>query len=111
MKWVYKSSSVIVGTQEGDQVFHSLDECPLEIKNRLREVVNGPNSQTLLITNREALEALRESAKLKAARTRELNKLEKAFLMLADIPRWQLRIIAYLYPPTFLILILRWASS
>ena len=41
------------------QYFARKRSAPLEVRRRLRETVPGPNAATIIITNREAFEAIR----------------------------------------------------
>ncbi len=54
MKWVVKSSSVIVGSASGDDVFESVEDCPAPLQQKIRETLDGPNTRTILITNQDA---------------------------------------------------------
>jgi hypothetical protein len=62
MKWVMKTSRLIVGTDDGNQAYRSLKQCPPEVLRRFKNSAAGPNACTIVITNREALEAIRSRA-------------------------------------------------
>lgn len=54
MKWVVKTSSVRISTELGDRAYRSLEEVPEELRARIRETLEGPNAETILIANQEA---------------------------------------------------------
>lgn len=54
MKWVLKTSSIRVADSEGDQVYRSLEDVPPELRDKIRDTLEGPNAQTVLIANQEA---------------------------------------------------------
>lgn len=89
MKWVLRTSRVIVGTDEGKAVFRSLEDCPPDVLRRIKETLPGPNACTIMITNREAMEAIRDRAI--AAPRRRQTKEPKASARQEGItlPRWQ----------------------
>lgn len=62
MKWVMKTSRLIVGTDDGNQAYRSLKQCPPDVLRRFKNSADGPNACTIVITNREALEAIRSRA-------------------------------------------------
>ena len=109
MKWVLKTSSIIVDTDEGKSVFRSLDECPPDVKRRLRETLPGPNACTIMITNREALEAIRKRSITKAARVGQESTAPKVATRRIEVPRWQLRALSLLAGVATLVGLLAWA--
>lgn len=92
MKWVLKTSSIIVGTDEGTEVFRSRTDCPEDIQRRLEETIPGPNSCTIMITNREALEAIRSRTIAAPRAERSLGPNTRAKRPRLAIPGWQMRI-------------------
>lgn len=87
MKWVLKTSSIIVGTANGKKVFRSVEECPPDVRRRLRETLPGPDACTIMITNRAALEAIRSRARPRQRAARPPAKPGGQGLVL---PRWQI---------------------
>jgi hypothetical protein len=60
MKWVGKTRTVRIATGEGDRTYHSIEDVPPELRQLVRQTLDGPNSQTVLIANQEAYERLNE---------------------------------------------------
>jgi len=60
MKWVGKTRTVRIATPEGDRVYHSIEDVPPELRQVVKQTLEGPNSQTVLIANQEAYERLNE---------------------------------------------------
>jgi hypothetical protein len=58
MKWVGKTRSVRIATHEGDQVYHSIEDVPPELRQIVMQTLEGPNSETVLIANQEAYDRL-----------------------------------------------------
>ena len=58
MKWVLKTSAVRVSDSQGDQVYHSLEEVPASLREKIRETLEGPNAETVLIANQEAYDQI-----------------------------------------------------
>ncbi len=54
MKWVLKTSTLRVATKEKDRVYHSIDDVPPEMQERIRQTLRGPNTETIFIANQEA---------------------------------------------------------
>lgn len=90
MKWVLKTSSIIVGTADGESVFRSLEDCPPEIRRRLRETMPGPDACTITITNRETLEAIRRRTGGHVQTTRSVAPPPKPHWQALELPRWQI---------------------
>ena len=90
MKWVFKTSSIIVGTAEGESVFRSLEDCPPEIQRRLRETLPGPDACTITITNRETLEAIRRRTDAHSRTARSVAPAPKPRWQALELPRWQI---------------------
>jgi len=91
MKWVLKTSSIIVGTDEGTEVFRSRTDCPEDVRRRLEETIPGPNSCTIMITNREALEAIRSRTIAAPRATRSLGANKQTKQPRLALPGWQIR--------------------
>ena len=107
MKWVLRTSRVIVGTDEGREVFDSIEECPPDILRRIRKTMPGPDSCTIMITNREAMEAIRSRTIAAPGRTRRRmpEEPEKGI----TLPRWQVMAGALLGMIALLTALLVWA--
>jgi hypothetical protein len=58
MRWVGKTRTVRIATDEGDRVYHSIEDLPAELRKVVKETLEGPNSETVLIANQEAFERL-----------------------------------------------------
>ncbi len=58
MKWVLKTSSVRVGTSDDDRVYRSIEDAPAELRDRIREAIEGPDARTILIANQEVYEQI-----------------------------------------------------
>lgn len=111
MKWVLRTSKIIVGTDEGNAVFRSVEECPPQVKRRLSETHSGRNACTILITNREALEAIRDraiqappSVSGQAASSEELDSRPL-------LPKWQLATLILLALMSAVVGLLSWAMG
>ncbi len=89
MKWVLKTSSIIIGSDERPDVFRSFDECPPMVRKRLHDTLSGRQACTIMITNREGLEALRAGVYPNAGRNlRKLTQEREARQPLV-LPKWQ----------------------
>ncbi len=91
MKWVLKTSSIIVGSDDRPNVFQSLDDCPPPVRKRLRDTLAGQRVFTIMITNREGLEALRAGV-YPDSTTNNLRKLSRRPRRTPEfprLPRWQ----------------------
>jgi hypothetical protein len=60
MKWIGKTRTVRIATDEGDRVYHSMEDVPPELRTILKRTLEGPNSETVLIANQEAYERLNQ---------------------------------------------------
>ena len=89
MKWVLRTSRIIVGTDEGRAVFGSFEECPPDVLRKLKETLPGPNACTIMITNREALEAIRSRTIPAPTRKRRVVSKAPAHEQI-HLPRWQI---------------------
>jgi hypothetical protein len=58
VNWVVKTSSVRVSDHDGDRVYRSLDDVPNELRTKIRECIEGPNAETILIANQEAYDRI-----------------------------------------------------
>ena len=63
MKWVLKTSSVRIATRDQDRVYRSILDAPPELRERIKEVIQGPNSKTIFIANQHACDRLFKSSK------------------------------------------------
>lgn len=63
MKWVLKTSSVRIATRDEDRIYHSIQDAPPELRERIREVMQGPDSETIFIANPEAYDRLFKTSK------------------------------------------------
>ena len=61
MKWVLRTTSVRVSDQQGERVYDSLDGIPLELREKIVDSINGPDSQTILIANQKAYDKIADS--------------------------------------------------
>ncbi len=89
MKWVMKTSRIIIATQEGDAMFRSFKECPLDVLRRLKDTLPGPNACTVVITNREALEAIRSKTIAVPGRAQPESLPDERAREDFRLPRWQ----------------------
>ncbi len=109
MKWVLRTSRIIVGTDEGTAVFRSLEECPPDVKQRLQETLPGRNACTIMITNREALEAIRDQAIPAPTRATKTASRTRASYPRLVLPRWQVTVISLLAGMAATVGLLVWA--
>jgi hypothetical protein len=58
MRWVAKTRTVRIATHEGDQLYHSIEDVPPELRQIVKQTLEGPNSETVLIANQEAYDRL-----------------------------------------------------
>ncbi len=63
MKWVLKTSSVRIATRDQDRVYRSIQDAPPELRERIKEVLQGPDSETIFIANQEAYDRLFKTSK------------------------------------------------
>ena len=54
MRWVLKTSSVRIATRDQDRTYRSIQDAPPELRERIKEVIQGPDSETFFIANQEA---------------------------------------------------------
>ena len=108
MKWVLRTSRIIVGTDEGRAVFGSLEECPPDVLRKLKETLPGPNACTIMITNREALEAIR-SRTIPAPRRKRRVVSKAPVHQGVKLPRWQIMAASMLGTVAALTALLVWA--
>jgi hypothetical protein len=90
MKWVLRTSRVIVGTDEGKAVFRSIEECPPDVLRKIKETLPGPNACTIMITNREAMEAIRSRTIPVPRQTRKPQPQPAPRQEGITLPRWQI---------------------
>lgn len=50
---VVKTASVRVAAGDTDQVYHSLEDIPLEVRQKLRQALNSPNAETIIIADEQ----------------------------------------------------------
>ncbi|MBI3666957.1 MAG: hypothetical protein HY236_12190 [Acidobacteria bacterium] len=55
---VLKTLSVRVASAEGDRVYHSLDEIPPETRQKLRQALNSPEAETIIIADEQGRERI-----------------------------------------------------
>jgi hypothetical protein len=92
MKWVLRTTSVRVSDAQGDRVYESLENAPPELRAKVAESVNGPDSQTILIANQKAYDKIADGGddvpadlrRLKPALLRHRASLEIPRLVAAD---------------------------
>ena len=92
MKWVMKTSRLIVGTGDGNQAYRSFKQCPPEVLSRFKSNEAGPNACTIVITNREALEAIRSRAIEAPGNIEQVEQAEQPEERAREkftMPRWQ----------------------
>lgn len=75
MTWVLKTSTVRVATREVDQAFPSLEEVPEPLRARVKEAVEGPEAEVLLIASQEVYEHLTSTKRKKMVEPREEKNL------------------------------------
>ena len=112
MKWVMKTSRLIVGTGDGNQAYSSLKQCPPEVLSRFKDSAAGPNACTIVITNREALEAIRSRAIEAPGRIEQAEPAEPAEEQAREkftMPRWQVLAGSALAAVALLTALLVWA--
>ncbi len=63
MKWVLKTWSVRIATRDQDRLYHSIQDAPPELRERIKEVTQGPDSETIFIANQEAYDHLFKTSK------------------------------------------------
>ncbi|MEX2260318.1 MAG: hypothetical protein WD696_00125 [Bryobacteraceae bacterium] len=47
-----KSSTILISTSQGEGIFRSKEDVPLDLRRRLAASLTGPNSATILIADR-----------------------------------------------------------
>lgn len=109
MKWVLRTSRVIVGTDEGKAVFRSLEDCPPDVLRKIKETLPGPNACTIMITNREAMEAIRSRAIAEPRRQPKRRPKPAQRPEGITLPRWQIMTGALLATVAALTALLVWA--
>ena len=109
MKWVLRTSRIIVGTDEGKAVFRSLEDCPPDVKRQLRETLPGRNACTIMITNREALEAIRDHTVRARASAASVASPEEDSSQRIVLPRWQVTAVSMLALMAAMVGLLVWA--
>ena len=63
MRWVLRTSSVRIATRDQDRVYRSIQDAPPELRERIKEVLQGPDSETIFIANQEAYDRLFKTSK------------------------------------------------
>lgn len=109
MKWVMKTSRLIVGTGDGNQAYSSLKQCPPEVLSRFKDNAVGPSSCTIVITNREALEAIRSRAIEAPGRIEQAEPADEQAREEFTVPRWQVLAGSALAAVALLTALLVWA--
>ena len=54
----YKTSMIFVSTGRRTRVFHSMDDVPAPLREKLHANISGPNSRTLIVADRRGREYL-----------------------------------------------------
>ncbi len=111
MKWVLRTSSIIVGTDKGSAVFGSFEECPPEVRRRMRETLPGPDTCTIMITNREALDAIRSQTIAKPQSEIRTAARAEPRGEGVSLPRWQVLAGALLGGVAAVTALLVWAMN
>lgn len=110
MTWVLKTSTVRVATREGDQAFPSLEEVPEPLRERVREAVEGPDAEVLLIASQEVYDHLTTRRQKKAEEPEE--QAVEAVVPPAHRPRLQREIsvpaLMALFSGAMLLVVLFW---
>jgi hypothetical protein len=92
VKWVLRTTSVRVADSQGDRLYESIEETPPELREKIADAVNGPESQTILIANQKAYDQIadggeelpEELRRLKPALLRHRASTERENVSLAD---------------------------
>lgn len=111
MKWVLRTSSIIVDTEQGKSVFRSMEECPPEVLRRIRETLPGPNSCTIMITNQETLNAFRNRSIAVPRNPAEPTRWQSQGRSGWSLPRWQVLGGALLLGVSAITALLVWAMG
>ncbi len=61
MKWVAKSTRIIVCRGDGRAAYTSLRACPPALLKHVRKVARGSQTHSVMVANREAVRALRRN--------------------------------------------------
>ncbi len=77
MKWVLRTSAVRVADEQGERLYGSLEEAPAEIREKVVDSLNGPDSQTILIANQKAYDQIADG---EDELPEELRRLKPALL-------------------------------
>lgn len=77
MKWILRTTSVRISDAQGERVYDSLEETPAELREKVIDSVNGPDSQTILIANQKAYDQIAEGGE---ELPEELRRLKPALL-------------------------------
>ena len=109
MKWLLKTSCVIVDTHSGKSVFRSLEECPPEVRQDLRESLSGPNACTIMVANREALEAIRGRTIPPPPRIEKMEPKASPSPRHQVLPLWQIRAVLLLAGVAATVALVAWA--
>ncbi len=90
MKWVLKTCTIIVGSDDRSDVFRSFEECSLPAKKQISDTIDGQQVFTLLITNSEGRDALKAGVYPETGfRFRKSSRRRQSQRFL-PLPRWQL---------------------
>jgi hypothetical protein len=68
----YKTSTIFVSVGRRTAVYHSMDDVPAELRDKLHAHISGPNSRTLIVADRRGreylIQALRRAVRKPPAR-------------------------------------------
>ena len=77
MKWVLRTTSVRVADEQGERLYQSLEDVPPEMRDKIVESLEGPESQTILIANQKAYDQIADGGE---ELPDELRRLKPALL-------------------------------
>ena len=106
MRWVLKTSHLIVGTGDGDRAYRSIKQCPPDILGHFKSSLAAADSCTIVIANREALESIRSQAIAAPSNTAQAEETARERF---TMPRWQVLAGWVLTALAALVALLVWA--
>lgn len=77
MKWVLRTTAVRVADEQGERLYGSLEDIPPEMRDKIVESFDGPDSQTILIANQKAYDQIADGGD---ELPEELRRLKPALL-------------------------------
>ncbi len=81
MKWLLRTSAVRVADEQGDRLYSSLEDVPVELRDKIVDSIEGSDSQTILIANQNAYDEIAEGGE---ELPDELRRLKPALLRHRD---------------------------